>query len=319
MIHGSKAKCVSFSTAMSLGLAVTAMAPAVFADDAAASGTAAAGTQSAGTPDSSPAASTAPTGAELIAAMRTAKAISPDRALRASLNAKDALVTTVRMPSETDRDCKIDAVLLAKALIDAYPAQIVRVKVLISDLQRGHYSTVSVSKGDVKSYGSGAISIDDLLNSIEISTFKEDVSPFSAPESGSTTLSVAPGIMQDKRLVLLGRIAEMQKKGTNMKMFMELFDRIEDAVKQGNDTNVPDMIQNLSTKLNEQERMREQANTKTLQASVLAFQAKCSQFILTGRKLPFATDDLIRLQNLVTTGRFAEASNLMQTLQRKMR
>ena len=263
------------------------------------------------------------TATEMVAILRNAKVVNPQYPLRANFNEHEAIVTTQRNPKATDKDCKIDAVLMAKTLMDTYPGEILRVKVLFSDYDKQTCSAIKVTKGDVESYGSGTIKQDEFLESLEISTFKENDSPFGTQAGQSLSVGVAPGFLQDKRLVLLSRIEALQAKGTNTKSFMQYFQQIEELVKQGDEKQSLAMIQSLSHSLDDQEAMRQQANSAGLRQEVLqlqtGLQTKIAVYGATGKKLPFGMNELVQVQQLAIAGRFAEAKKLLQVLQQKLR
>jgi hypothetical protein len=129
--------------------------------------------------------------------------------------------------------------------------------------------------------------------------------------------------MQDKRLVLLSRIEALQQKGTNTKAFMEYFQQIEDLVKKGDEKASLRMINSLSGNLDDQEKMRQQANVFGLRQEVLqiqtSLQTKIGMYAATGKKLPFGMNELVQVQQLVIAGRFAEAKQMLQGLEKRLR
>ncbi|MBS2006085.1 MAG: hypothetical protein JST01_03515 [Cyanobacteria bacterium SZAS TMP-1] len=260
---------------------------------------------------------------EMVAILRNAKVVNPAYPLRASFNEHEAIVTTQRNPKATDKDCKIDAVLMAKALIDTFQGEVLRVKVLFSDYEKQTCSTIKVTKGDVESYGSGSIDQGEFLESLEINTFKENDSPFGSQAGQSLSVGVAPGFMHDKRLVLLSRIEALEQKGTNTKAFIQCFQQIEDLVKQGDEKQVVTMVQTLSRSLDDQEALRQQVNSAGLRQEILqlqtSLQSKIAIYAATGKKLPIGMNDLVQVQQLTIAGRFAEAKKLLQVLQQKLR
>ncbi len=260
---------------------------------------------------------------EMVAMLRNAKIVNPLYPLRANLTEHEAVVATQRNPKATDKDCKIDAVLIAKTLMDTFTGDVLRVKVLFSDYDKQTVSTIKVSKGDVESYGNGTMKQVEFLESLEIETSKENDSPF-APEAGqSVSTGVAPGYMQNKRLVLLSRIEAMNQKGTNTKGYMDYFKQIDDLVKKGDETQVASMITKLSSNLDDQEKMRQQANTMGLRQEVLqlqtSLQTKIGMYAATRKPLPFGMNELVQVQQLVIAGRFAEAKRMLQSLEQKLR
>jgi hypothetical protein len=260
---------------------------------------------------------------EMVAILRNAKVVNPQYPLRANLNEHEAVVTTQRNPKATDKDCKIDAVIMAKTLVDTFPGEILRVKVLFSDYDKQTCSEIKISKGDVESYGSGTIKQDEFLDSLEVQTFKENDSPFDVNAGKSLSVGAAPGFLQDKRLVLFSRIEALEQKGTNVKAFREYFQQIEDLVKKGDETQAATMIDSLSSSLDDQEKARQQANVFGLRQEVLqlqtSLQSKIMVYASTGKKLPFGTPELAQVQQLVLAGRFAEAKNMLQSLEKKLK
>ncbi len=255
---------------------------------------------------------------ELVAILRNARVVSADYPLRASYNEREAIVTTKRNPLAKDNDCKIDAVMMAKALMDSFP-EILRIKVLFSDLEQQKYTSVNLSKGDIASFGAGKLGQKDFLDSLEISTFKENVSPFASRSDGAVSTGVAPGPLQDKRLLLLSRIESLKSKGTNVKAYLDYFQTVEDAARSGDEAQVQTLVGSLSGKLNDQEKMREQAYATGVRSEVLRFQTQLQRFVVSGRKLPFDLGQVAKIQQLVVAGRNAEAKALMQTLEQKLR
>jgi hypothetical protein len=260
---------------------------------------------------------------ELVAMLRNAKIVSPLYPLRASVNEKEAIVTTQRNPKATDNDCKIDAVLMAKTLIQSFPGDVLRIKVLFSDYEKQTCSAVKISKGDVESYGSGSLKQEEFLQSIGIETFKENDNPFAIDGGHSVSTGVVPGFMQEQRLVLHSRIEALRTKGTNTKAFMDYFGQIEDLVKKGDEKQAQQMIESLSHSIDDQEKARQQANVFGLRQEVLqlqtSLQTKIAVYASTGKKLPFGMNELLQVQQLVVGGRFAEAKKMLQTLDQKLR
>ncbi|MFA6208390.1 MAG: hypothetical protein WCT03_06640 [Candidatus Obscuribacterales bacterium] len=260
------------------------------------------------------------TPSEMVIVIRNAKIVTADAPVRASLINQEAIITTKRNPKANDKDCKIEAIMIGKVLVDTYSKEILRVKVLFSDYENQKYTSVSLSKGDLTAFGDGKLNQDELLNSLQLTTFKEDVSPFSdrASESGTTT-GISPGPLLDKRLLLLSRIESLKQKGTNVKAYMDYFNTIEDAVKNSDEEKVKSLSASLSEKLNDQEKMRQQAQVTGLKNEVLRFQTHIQQHVLSGKKLPFDLGQIQRVQQLVVAGKNAEAKALMDSLERTMR
>lgn len=186
--------------------------------------------------------------------LRNAKVVNADRSLRLSIGNKTVLIATARGAKSTDKDCCIDAVLLAKTLIDAYPDEINRVKVMFSKSGSDTFTQVNVTTGDVKAFGSGQISEDQLLSSLDV----QEVSAAStgAGDEGTTAVTnLVPGPFIEKRLLLLQQIDDMEKKGTGVKPFRDLFDKVEADIKKGDQATALSDIQYLAQKLGEEEKV----------------------------------------------------------------
>ncbi|MCC6979180.1 MAG: hypothetical protein IT343_12730 [Candidatus Melainabacteria bacterium] len=200
---------------------------------------------------------------ELMAILKNAKIINQSALMRAALTDQEALVTAKRSAKDTDNDCKINAVMFAKTLMDAYPEQVLRVKVMFFDFEKSRYSQIVIRKGDVAAFRSGSLSKDALLGSLEITNVADPTMNAAATQSGSGSASgagVVAGPFQDKRLLLLSHIEALSQKGTNVKAFRAIFDQIEDLARQGNETALNQKIPYLFEKLQEQQKLVKQAS-----------------------------------------------------------
>lgn len=104
----------------------------------------------------------------LVQAIRKAKVINTSYPLRVLKNGTEVLVTTLRNPKATDKSSKIDAVLVAKAIMDADKKILIvhyRTKVHIT---APDYMAITVKQSDVMAYGVNAIGVDSLLGQLKI-------------------------------------------------------------------------------------------------------------------------------------------------------
>jgi hypothetical protein len=103
----------------------------------------------------------------------------------------EASVSAYRAETATDKDCKIDAVMVAKTAFEKDPA-LTRVTVRFYDVRNSaRYSEVSVTIGDVTAFGAGAISKDQLLSAMVIRNVGGESS--GVPASVPTAASPSPG------------------------------------------------------------------------------------------------------------------------------
>jgi len=161
----------------------------------------------------------------IIFVLRQSKVIKREQTLTAVINQRQADILTERKDKETDDDCKIDAVLIAKEIINSFPDQINRVRITFQKPGDSQASQVDVTAGDVKAYAMGAMKPDALLGSLEMQQ---------VDYRGGTgqAMTVVNGPLLDKRLALLGRIEGLKAKGTSVKPFRDLFDNIENETSQ---------------------------------------------------------------------------------------
>ena len=109
------------------------------------------------------AASAAPSSQDLVSAIEKAKVLSTGTRVAASVNGAEAYVSTYRNARATDDDCKIEAILVAKTIMDLAPADISRVTVYFYNaLRLNKRKEVAVTAGDVKAFGAGQLSQEQL-------------------------------------------------------------------------------------------------------------------------------------------------------------
>ncbi|CAN5734789.1 hypothetical protein BH10CYA1_BH10CYA1_34120 [soil metagenome] len=193
--------------------------------------------------------------AKMIYVLRNTKAIRPEAPLNAALIQKQAIILTSRSAKASDKDCKIDAVLIAKELLNVFPDQISRVRILFSKPNTHLSSQVDVTAGDVKAFAVGAMNVESLLSSLEV----VDVDSGSTGTAGQSALTIVPGALADKRLMLLSRIEALRSKGTSVKPFMDIFSRIEGEVASSSSELLTKDVAYLADKLGEQEKLLKQA------------------------------------------------------------
>jgi hypothetical protein len=141
--------------------------------------------------------------------------------------------------SADERNLKIDAVFLAKALF-ATPSQVDKVKILFSQSGTdGRY--VNITRQEINDYGKGKISAEGLLDSLYVLSVHKEKGP-----------EVVQGPEFERRLLVWQRIAKLKQQGTGTKPFENIFREIEGLVTSAPDE-VPSRLTNLETKVGEQE------------------------------------------------------------------
>lgn len=150
--------------------------------------------------------------------------------------------------SASDRDLKIDAIFLAKALIEGSAGQVDRVKALFSQPDKpGRF--VLVDKKVVQDYAEGKLTPEQLLGSVTLTALEAERAP-----------DVAQGPLLERRLLVWRRIEKLRQQGTGVATFQKLFQQVE---KSAQSTENPEaLVQDvafLELKLTEQEGLVKQA------------------------------------------------------------
>ncbi|MBC7998736.1 MAG: hypothetical protein IAF58_12380 [Leptolyngbya sp.] len=106
---------------------------------------------------------------DLVSAIERSKVLSPGVGISVHVDNENerAYVSTFRNPKTDDNDCKIDAVLIARTVIDASNSQICRVTAYFYDRDLS-YKEVAVTQGDVAAFGGGQSSKETLLSSLVV-------------------------------------------------------------------------------------------------------------------------------------------------------
>ncbi|MBX9667568.1 MAG: hypothetical protein K2X93_08125 [Candidatus Obscuribacterales bacterium] len=105
-------------------------------------------------------------------AIYKARILAAGAAIKVKVQADKASVSTYRNDRATDRDCKIEALLVGKTLFDANFGLTNVTVYFFNNKSPSEYKVVSIRTGDVKGFDSGQVSQDELLSSIEIKVGK---------------------------------------------------------------------------------------------------------------------------------------------------
>ncbi len=202
---------------------------------------------------------------ELIKAIRAANIWSPDYKIQAIINGEEADISTYRNPKATDKDCKIDAVLVARAAMNADKAGIKRVKVTFYDATNTNkYRQVVVREGDVKAFASRELTPDELLGSIEITSGEVSSTAATLKNKSYQDITQSPGVVEGpykgERIQLLGRIDALKERGVGVQPFVTQFLHVEDLARNGDAGSVAQSISFLSSKLDAQEQAYNEAH-----------------------------------------------------------
>ncbi len=102
-------------------------------------------------------------------AISNARILAPGTQLKVKVTGEQAAVSTFRDRRASDKDSKIEALLIGRSVLELPNSGITSVTVYFYDSNSPtQYKSVSIRSSDVKAFGAGQVSQDELLSSIEI-------------------------------------------------------------------------------------------------------------------------------------------------------
>lgn len=171
------------------------------------------------------------------------------RALSVTVVGSGPTVTVLAEEKETaiDKDLKIDAMFLARTLIEGAPGQIEKVKVLFS--QTGKPARhIMVSREEISDFSAGRLSAPALLESLRFSSAQS----LNMPE-------IADGPEMARSMLVWKRIENLSAQGTGVTPFIAIFKEIQGLAKGGDADKASERLTYLESKLIGQEQQVKQA------------------------------------------------------------
>lgn len=107
---------------------------------------------------------------EISRAVESDGILHPALGFRVAFDEDDALLSTYRHPRATERDLKIDALLMAR-LVFKESKRVVKVRAYFFDLdpdKQGSFDLVTVSRSDLARFAAGALSVEAILNATRV-------------------------------------------------------------------------------------------------------------------------------------------------------
>jgi hypothetical protein len=197
----------------------------------------------------------------IVDAIRGGKIISPGFPLSANSGGHQVTVTTYRNPDASNNDCKIDAVLIAKQVIDLDSKNIARVNVIFHNYRNPvQFQKVVVTAGDVDAFGTGKIGQDTLLESLTLTNGTETnaLSEFRRLNYKQILDSAEfAGPLEAERQQAFARIRSLQAKGLENGLLHDDLDdylRVEDLCRHEHLDRAKDRLSELNAVLDEQEK-----------------------------------------------------------------
>lgn len=264
---------------------------------------------------------------EAVNRIRQAKILNPQCSVKLAITGKEeATVVVQRDPKASDEDCKIDAVLLTRTLMDKYPAQLVRVKSVFVR-SPGECAQATVTAGDIRSFSNGAIDKKSLLDSIELVKLGplEAMKSISKADPAANSGAVA-GPLQPWRLLTLEHINKLAAVGVNVKVYLDEFNQIEGLAATSQQKELRRRLLHLNEQLREQERMTIQAKQSrpgifgigNRKRPMVAISEKVQEMASQGKDVTPYTDKIKEIERLRLDGRIQEAKRLVNELSQSL-
>lgn len=175
----------------------------------------------------------------VIEVVRKSKALGEGARISAAVAGEDVSLSSFRNKADTQKDLKIEAVMAAKALIDV-DAGIRRVTVRFYEVwQPRRYAEITVTAAQIKAFGSGTLTSEDLLASLRFveGTHQQakaapagsevPVDGMPVDSAAEQDAQVAEGPQKSERVALLRRIKALYKQGVGTKPFLDAFAQVE--------------------------------------------------------------------------------------------
>lgn len=185
------------------------------------------------------------------ALIEKAKILGQDYKVSAAVNGEEAIIATYSSARsrKVDDDCKINAILMAKKIMEADPQDIKRVRVRFYDPnETKKYREVVIREGDIKAFGSRQMSQKDLLASIEITQGGGAAAP------GVSEREIVPGLREEARKAIKRHITYLEGRRVGVGPFWRELARIEDEVKilnNASEAKDADKVKDLTTKIDQ--------------------------------------------------------------------
>ncbi len=197
---------------------------------------------------------------EIESKLREAKILPASEKLATVLNGDQVIVYKFypKASLNPEQDCKIDAVLISKIVISAFPqASKVRVRFVdLSDFTK--YTEIAVGFSVLQSFSSGTITQEQLFKELDMLRGEEPKPP--APFAAGTTnggsdpavSSVLEGPLQAERAALQNEIHSLELQKVNITAYKSEFARLEDLAKKNDKEGTRDLLDRLNLSVSDQ-------------------------------------------------------------------
>ncbi len=111
-----------------------------------------------------------PANSDIINAINKRQFLPAGTPINVKSNKDHVFVSTYRHAKADDNDCKIDAVLIGRAVMELAPDEVTRITTYFYGKDMAKYQEVSVTAGDIKAFSTGQSGQEQLLGSLVVNT-----------------------------------------------------------------------------------------------------------------------------------------------------
>lgn len=174
--------------------------------------------------------------------IKDARILTPGYDIKPVLTTDSALITSFRNPQASDKDCKVDAVLITRKVVALDPQKFKKVEVYFYETKNpSQYTKVLVTADDINSFGSGKINQAQLFDAVNLTKgeIKAQANPLGQFKQQSYTQilqrsDVVSGPMAYERGQLLNQIRQLNNSKVDKRVLQTLsqnFVLIEDLAR----------------------------------------------------------------------------------------
>lgn len=204
---------------------------------------------------------------DLEKSLRTQKIISPSMRISSTLHGANLSFSIFpeKDIKESTGTLKIRAVLIAKTVMSA-DKNVQKVEVQFHEKENpDHYTQILVRSVDIKAFGAGITSEEELLNGLQVSTTSGGSK--SEPETKSSDLAeqtssektaepeVPAGAKREERAKLSARVKALKSKGVGVKPFLTQLEAVDELAKAGDSIPLSEKLEQLDYSIAEQEKI----------------------------------------------------------------
>ncbi|MCA9804309.1 MAG: hypothetical protein KC777_20210 [Cyanobacteria bacterium HKST-UBA02] len=190
----------------------------------------------------------------IVKALTDAKAVREGQKFSAKLNGETIIISTWDNDEKlTNEQCKVEAILISKTLVDNFPDHLCYETLFYSPLNRTSYRKVIVQQALLHTFEKGGIGEEQMLNTLNVI---KGTGPSETAGAGGTPsymgIVLKTGPFAERRKDLLDGIKGLGDQGVGVTPFIQAFKAMEDQVDRDDASVVDSALLRLERSVKEQ-------------------------------------------------------------------